>query len=220
MGAVVVVQTPPGAQAHTNARTSPTVTGPLSPPAHSDGGLNVPTDDTTLVVRAQEGDAWSFEVLVRRHQVAMYRLAWRLLGDTEAATDAVQDAFVAAWRRLPAFRGDAAFSSWMYRIVTNRCLSLLRARPRSPRAVELDPERSAPGATGPESAAIASAEQNALTAAVAALPENLRVCWVLRESEQMGYAEIAAIVGTSPDTVRGRIYRARQQLAKEMRAWR
>lgn len=179
-----------------------------------------PVDDETLVVRAQEGDARSFETLVRRHQASAYRLALRLLGEREAAADAAQDAFVAAWRRLDGFRCDAAFASWLYRIVTNQCLSVLRARGRTGMVVELDTDTSSPRDAGTEDAALADVEMDAVAAAVAKLAEDLRVCWVLREGEQMGYVEIGAIVGANPDTVRGRIYRARQQLAKEMRAWR
>lgn len=189
-------------------------------PPHPHSSQWEPADDETLVVRAREGDARSFETLVRRHQASMYRVALRLLGEREAAADAVQDAFVAAWRRLGAFRGDAAFATWLYRIVTNQCLSALRARGRAGVVVEFDPDRSSSRATGPENAAIAGVEMDALAGAVANLAEDLRVCWVLRESEQMGYVEIGASVGASPDTVRGRIHRARQQLAKEMRAWR
>ncbi|RBL80186.1 RNA polymerase subunit sigma-70, partial [Streptomyces cavourensis] len=86
------------------------------------------TDETLPVVRAGEGDEEAFEVLVRRHSPAMLQLAMRLLGDRADAEDAVQDAFVSAWRKLPEFRRDAAFSTWLHRIVTNRCLNRLRSR--------------------------------------------------------------------------------------------
>ena len=87
--------------------------------------------DGDLVSRAQSGQLDAFEELVRRHRLATYRVALRMLGDENDAEDATQDAFVQAWRNLGGFRADAAFSTWMYRIVTNRCLNMLRARRRT-----------------------------------------------------------------------------------------
>lgn len=176
-------------------------------------------DDLTLVVRAQEGDVRAFEVLVRRHQRQLYRLAMRLLGNSNDAEEAVQDAFVAAWRRLRGFRGDAAFSSWMYRIVTNRCLALLRTRPP---VVSLDDLGDQPGPDGdsPERAAETGDRSTALNRALHNLPTEQRTCWVLRELHGLSYVEIAAIIGVSPDAVRGRLYRARTTLAEVMRPWR
>lgn len=92
-------------------------------------------DDTLLVVRAAEGDDDAFAALVQRHAPALIRLATRLLGTLAEAEDAVQDAFLGAWRRLPEFHGQASFGTWMYRIVTNRCLKVLRARRRPGTAV-------------------------------------------------------------------------------------
>ncbi len=176
-------------------------------------------DDETLVVRAQEGDVRSFEVLLRRHEAKMYRLALRLLGVPGDAEDAVQEAFISAWRRLGTFRGDSAFSSWLYRIVTNRCLNMIRSRrPVAP----LDPtiEVSDTKLTGaPERSEELAEQVAALRHAVASLPSHQRVCWVLKESDGLSYSEIAQIVGTSPDSVRGRIHRARVHLAEEMRSW-
>ncbi len=86
------------------------------------------TDDALLAVRAAEGDEDAFAVLVHRHAPALIRLATSLLGTGAEAEDAVQDAFLSAWRRLPEFQGRSAFGTWIYRIVTNRCLNVLRAR--------------------------------------------------------------------------------------------
>jgi len=144
----------------------------------------VSLDDLTLVVRAQEGDVRAFEVLARRHEAALYRTAVRVTGDAAEAEDALQEALLDAWRHLDRFRGDAAFSTWMYRLVANRSIAALRRR----RAVQ-------------------------------DLPDNLRVCWVLRELEGLGYGEIAEITGAGETAVRGRIHRARVQLAGVMRAW-
>lgn len=176
-------------------------------------------DDLTLVVRAQEGDIRSFEALVRRHQRPLYRLAVRLLGNSSDAEDAVQDAFVAAWRRLRGFRGEAAFSSWMYRIVTNRCLTLLR---RQRPVISLDDLGDQPGPdnASPERAAETDDRAAELNRALQDLPTDQRTCWILRELHRLSYQDIAAIVGVSPNAVRGRLHRARRTLVEVMTPWR
>jgi RNA polymerase sigma-70 factor, ECF subfamily len=174
-------------------------------------------DEQTLVVRAQEGDARSFEVLARRHQAALYRVAVRVLGDPGEAEDALQEALLDAWRRIGAFRAESAFSTWMYRVVTNRCMGMLRNR----RPVPVDRmDDAAAVADSPERTAELDAGMVALGQAVAGLRDELRVCWVLRELEGLGYTDIAHITGASEDAVRGRIHRARVQLAEVMRPWR
>lgn len=174
-------------------------------------------DEATLVVRAQEGDARAFELLALRHQDALYRLAVRVMGDRAEAEDALQEALIDAWRRIGRFRGDSAFSTWMYRIVTNRCVGMLRRR----RPVPVEQiEAPAPAHDSPERAAERDAGMAALTRAVADLSDDLRVCWVLREMEGLGYAEISEITGAGEDAVRGRIHRARIRLAEVLRSWR
>jgi RNA polymerase sigma-70 factor, ECF subfamily len=178
-------------------------------------------DDETLLVRAQERDAAAFEQLVVRHEQAMYRLALRVLDRPEDAEDALQEALVAAWRQLPGFRGDATFASWLYRIVTTRCLNLARSRARRPaRNLDGDTANSLPsGMPTPEHVATAGSAREALNQALTDLPVDQRICWVLRENDGLGYQEIAAITGTTPDAVRGRIHRARSSLAGRMREW-
>src|SRR5947209_7713805 len=89
-------------------------------------------DDARLVARARRGDQGSFGELVRRHEVNIRRLAAGMLHDAVEAEDAAQDVFVKAWERLDAFRGDAAFGTWVHRIAVNHCRDLLRARARRP----------------------------------------------------------------------------------------
>jgi len=174
-------------------------------------------DDLTLVVRAQEGDVRAFETLARRHQAALYRLAVRVMGDHAEAEDALQEALLDAWRRIGRFRGDSAFSTWMYRVVTNRCIAMLRKR--TPVPVDAVDDRT-PAPDSPERSAEADASMVALGTALQGLGDDLRICWALREVEGLGYTEIAEITGASEDAVRGRIHRARTRLAEVMRAWR
>lgn len=173
-------------------------------------------DEQTLVVRAQEGDVQSFELLARRHQAALYRLAVRVMGDDTEAEDALQEALLDGWRRIGTFRHDATFSTWMYRIVANRCAGMLRRR----RPVPVDEVTDTEAADSPERTAELDAGMAALGRAVRGLRDDLRICWVLRELEGLGYTEIAEVTGASEDAVRGRIHRARVQLAEVMQAWR
>ncbi|MGR8012093.1 RNA polymerase sigma factor [Streptomyces hypolithicus] len=177
-------------------------------------------DDALLAVRAREGDEQAFEVLVRRHGPVLLQLGVRMLGDRTEAEDAVQDAFVSAWRRLPEYRGEAAFRTWMYRIVTNRCLNLMRSR-RPVTDLDAVPEPATPEHTGsPARAAEAGAALQELSLALAQLSPEQRACWVLREMHGLPYEEIADAVGISHQAVRGRIFRARRSLMEVMSAWR
>ncbi|GAA5118550.1 RNA polymerase sigma factor [Pseudonocardia adelaidensis] len=197
-----------GAVTASRGADAPVPTGPVPPRAE--------LDEATLVVRAQEGDARAFEVLARRHQPALYRLAVRVMGDRAEAEDALQEALLDAWRRIGRFRGESAFSTWMYRVVTNRCLDMLRRRPPLP--VDRVADSAAPDS--PERSAEVDAGMVALRRELRSLRAELRVCWVLRELEGLSYAEIAQITGASEDAVRGRIHRARVRLSEVMRPWR
>lgn len=177
-------------------------------------------DDHLLAVRAGEGDEEAFETLVRRHGAAMLGLATRLLGTRSEAEDAVQDCFVTAWRKLPEFRGDSAFRTWIHRIVTNRCLNLLRSR-RPVHSLDSVPEPAAPEhQVSPARAAESHAAVRALSGALTGLSPEQRVCWVLRELEGQAYDTIAETVGISPQAVRARVFRARRYLTEAMAAWR
>ncbi|WP_235032644.1 RNA polymerase sigma factor [Actinacidiphila yanglinensis] len=177
-------------------------------------------EDDLLVERAAEGDDDAFAVLVDRHSPPLLALALRMLGSLPDAEEAVQDALINAWRRLPDFHRDATFRTWMYRIVTNQCLSHLRGRaPAVPLSVVPEPPAHDPGSE-PARAAESEAATQALGRALRDLPPSQRACWILRELHGMSYAEIAQIVNTSEQTVRGRLYRARRTLMKEMAPWR
>ncbi|WP_037575061.1 RNA polymerase sigma factor [Phaeacidiphilus oryzae] len=177
-------------------------------------------DDALQVARAAEGDPAAFEVLVRRHGPVLLHLAVRILGNRADAEDAVQEAFVSAWRRLPEFRRDSAFLTWMYRIVTNRCLNQIRSR-RPTADWDAVPEPAAPESqSSPARAAESSAAVQALTRVLAELPPEQRACWILRELHGLSYEDIAEAVGASQTTVRGRIYRVRRYLTEAMGAWR
>ncbi len=186
--------------------------------------------EATVVGRAQDGDLVAFEQLLRHYQGPLFRLAYRLLGDRGEAEDALQDTMVQVWRKLPGLMEPLVFRSWVYQIMTRRCLSLLRTRSRrgidpvaADELAELGPGRrvmAGQGGSNPAESAEREALLRGLNEVLAQLPEDQRVCWVLRELHQLSYAEIAYAMNLSASTVRGRLARARQNLAKGMDAWR
>ncbi|MFF9373864.1 RNA polymerase sigma factor [Streptomyces griseoluteus] len=176
-------------------------------------------DDGLLTVRAAEGDEEAFAVLVREHAPALVGLATRLLGERAEAEDAVQDAFISAWRRLPEFRRQSSFGTWMYRIVTNRCLNVLRAR-RPVTSLEAAGEFAAPEHDSPERVTEARDAVRGMRRALDDLSAEQRACWVLRELDGHSYEFIAETVGISQEAVRARVFRARRCLTRALGAWR
>jgi RNA polymerase sigma-70 factor (ECF subfamily) len=178
-----------------------------------------PLDDVTLVGRARDGDVRAYEQLVLRYQGPMFRLAVKMLNHRGDAEDVVQEVFLGVWRRLAQLQEDTAFVAWLYRMTTNRCLNVIRAR-RPSADVELDEQPSGPPGSGPERAAETSEQLSALTVALGGLTPEQRACWLLREVHGRSYDEISQILGTTSTAVRGRIARARVQLAEVMAPWR
>jgi RNA polymerase sigma-70 factor (ECF subfamily) len=177
-------------------------------------------DDASLVGRSVSGDDQAFAVLVRRYQAPLYRHAWRLTQDRRTAEDVVQEAFLTAWRRLPTLDRAESFRSWLYQITTRRCIDVVRARrPEDPLdALGTVAEPTAPGA-GPETRLEQRAQLADLATALQTLPVGQRAAWCLREIDELSYDEIATALELPVSTVRGRIARARQELAERMGAW-
>jgi RNA polymerase sigma-70 factor (ECF subfamily) len=185
----------------------------------------VETSDETLAARAAAGDEPAFEALVIRYQARVFRLARRLTGNDGDAQDALQDAFLQVHRHLPGFRGEARFSTWLYRIATNAALMLRRARARRP-AESLEeylPRFDAAGrhdATPAELQLPCRAEEaldrrilaEKARAGIDRLPDLYREAFVLRDLEELTTADVAEVLGLEPATVRQRVHRARLML--------
>lgn len=184
---------------------------------HTDTG----PPESLLVEWAQDGDEQAFESLVRLHQDAVYRIALRTLGDPAEARDTAQEALVTAWRKLTELRDPLAFRAWLYRIVGRLALNTVRARrPEDPGDEPDEEPRFTESSADPADRAVATNLRAALREALAGLPPQQRICWVLRESEGLGYEEIAEIVDSTPTAVRGRIHRARTHLVEALESWR
>lgn len=180
-------------------------------------------DDASLVGRSISGDDDAFAVLVRRYQAPLFRHAWRLTQDRRSAEDVTQEAFVTAWRRLPSLARPESFRSWLYQIATRRSIDTVRARRPEQTIDTTAPAGVAAGLTSTDPGPAGRAEQRAqleeLAAALQALPLEQRAAWSMREIDGLSYEEIATALLLPVSTVRGRIARARHELAERMSAW-
>jgi len=169
-----------------------------------------PERDEVLLARFLEGDDGAFAELMNRHEDKIFSLALRITGDRSDALDATQDAFVAAFKKARAFRGEAAFSTWLYRIAVNACNDLLRKKKRYVLSEDVELERrSAPG-----DVAGAASDRVDVQRALAALPPDYRDAVALHDLAGLRYEEIAEVTGVQLGTVKSRISRGRKQLAR------
>ncbi len=180
----------------------------------------LPSEDAEAgaIHKAQQGDLGAFNTLVLAHQEIAYRVAYRILGERDAAADAIQDSFLKAYRKLGQFRG-GSFRAWLLRIVVNTCYDLLRSEKRHP-SCSLggdDPgdedEGGLPGGgESPEECAIRRELHDRIQAALGRLPADQRVVVILRDIEGVTYEEIAASTGMQLGTVKSRLSRGRSRL--------
>jgi RNA polymerase sigma-70 factor (ECF subfamily) len=195
-------------------RTGRAVTNPVSP------------SDDEVIDAIRAGDRNAFRVLVERYQGRAYRLAFRILRDEDAARDAVQESFVKAYNNLGKFEKRSAFFTWLYRLVKNQCLDMLR-RDRSDRVVDweegtpAEAEASADATPEVDGVSFAPATEmlrkqlrEKIDAAIAKLPDGARETLILREVEGLSYQEIAEAQGIPKGTVMSRLFYARKQMQK------
>jgi len=184
--------------------------------------VTTPDDDTALLRAHLRGDPDAFAELVRRHRDRLWAVALRTLGDREEAADAVQDALLSAFRRADAFRGDAAVSTWLHRIVVNACLDRVRRRVTRP-SVALPGTGAADRDGPPADADLRLADPHdrvaetdtamSVSAALRQLPVEQRVAIVLVDLQGYSVAEAAALLDVAEGTVKSRCSRGRARLA-------
>lgn len=178
--------------------------------------MSRPRDDRELLALAAAGDRGAFSELVAMHQHWVLRLAYRFSRDRQDAEDLAQEIFFRAWRRAGSFRGESAFSTWLYRLAVNTCLNFKQAQKTRP-APQTLPEGLASG--DPQAAAaLAAAEREArLRQAMASLPARQRLALALASLEDKSYEEIAAAMGVSLSAVESLVFRGRRNLAAALR---
>ena len=178
--------------------------------------------DEELVARSVGGDADSFNELILRWERPIYALAYRTIGREEDARDVCQETFLRAYRALPGFRGQAKFSSWLYRIALNLCRDWVRRERRTP--VVQPPEdgdlMEMAAATEPSESIEDLVARKDLTRSVeramALLPEEQRTAIVLKEYHGLTFQEIADLVGCPLSTVKTRLYQGLTVLRREL----
>lgn len=175
------------------------------------------SDIAELVAAAQAGDRAAFDELVRLTYAETYTLALRLTNNNEDAADVVQDAYLRAYRSIGNFRGEAQFTTWLYRITANCASTQLSKRGRH-RHDELDEDTPFPTdiSNGPEAKADAALSRRDVAAALAKLPSNLRTVIVLRDIYDLPHEAIAAELGISEVTAKVRLHRARKKLRDQL----
>ncbi len=177
----------------------------------------IPSDEN-IVERALTGDAEAFSEIVRRWERRIFVLAFGILGREEDARDATQETFLAAFRSLRGFRGEAKVSSWLHRIAVNQCITRQRrAKVRNEAALEDEQERDAAKFSAPVSFSPARTVESrqiteAVRCAVNSLPIDLRQIVVMKEFEELTFREIADTLDLPLSTVKSRLYTAMKQL--------
>ena len=177
-------------------------------------------NDEDLVRLAQAGDTQAFDELVRRYRDKVYRLSFKILRHEEDAAEALQDAFLSAYRGLKNFKVESTFSTWLYRIATNA--SLMKYRKRRDHHVSLEQSQTGDEdgealqipdwSTQPLTELLNQETRQVMSEGVARLPEELRTVFVLRDIEELSNAEVAGILDLSVAAVKSRLHRARLAL--------
>ena len=175
-------------------------------------------EDSDLVQRSQRGDLGSFNLLVERYQGQVFNLSLRMLGNSQGAEDATQEAFISAYRGIGSFRG-GNFRAWLLRIVSNACTDALRAAKRRPTApleivdtISFDPPGRNIAIDSPEEHALLRERVGNLQRALDQIPTDQRLVVVLSDVQGYSYEEIAQITKSSLGTVKSRLSRGRSKM--------
>lgn len=174
-------------------------------------------EEKDLICRAARGDAEAFRQLVEAYQTPAYRLAARMCGPS-SAEDVTQEAFLAAWRALPEFRGDCRFSTWLYRLVSNAAIDCLRREKKHRDTGDVDDLELPDGGPSPQEQAERSDTRDAVRRALDRLSPEHRQVLLLRFMQELDYGEIARALDVSEGTVKSRINRAKSKLREVLAA--
>jgi RNA polymerase sigma-70 factor (ECF subfamily) len=188
---------------------------------HKDAGKGVPEDSVTreLVEACKRGDERAWSELVEATHRNVYSLCYRILGNPDDAAEATQETFLKVWRNLKGFRGEAMFSTWLYRVATNTAITRQRSRLRRARfemKAEDETLTQLPGPGSVEDAAGAKLQVQALERALLELPDLYRSAVVLRDVYGMSIEEIAGALKISETAAKVRVHRARKRLKELM----
>jgi RNA polymerase sigma-70 factor, ECF subfamily len=174
--------------------------------------LDSATDDA-LVAACLDGRKDAFDIIVERHRRSVYHLCYRFVGNHEDASDLSQEVFVRAWRGLNGFKGHAALSTWLYRIVVNTCLNRVQTRTLATESLEsdnfVDTRTDDPGVS-----VLRAERAEAVRKAIAKLPDKQRATLILRSYRDLSHREIAEVLGSSVGAVKANFFHALANLKK------
>lgn len=178
------------------------------------------TSDAQLVARSLKQDHEAFGQLIDRHATTIVNLAYRMVGNRAEAEDLAQETFLAAFKALSTFRADAKFSTWLYRIASNKCKDWLRVKRPGQGLQDVDVDEVLDGQVAEERTPehLLSQQQVALELeqAIQRLPALYREAFVLKHIEGLSYEEMQEILGVNGDTLKMRVYKGRVQLSREL----
>lgn len=170
-------------------------------------------DDAGLVAACLEGRREAFDVIVERHRRTVYQVCYRFVGNHEDASDLAQEAFLRAWRGLKNFKGQAALSTWLYRIAVNACLN--RVAVRKPDVEAIEPDQFVDTKTeDPRSGLLRVERAAAVRRAISELPDKQRATLILRAYHELSHQQIADILGSSVGAVKANFFHALANLKK------
>lgn len=172
-------------------------------------------DEERIIRQCLDGDRDAFSVLVDRYKIMAYTVAYRILGDGDAANDAAQDSFIAAFTSLKHFRFGSKFSTWLYSIVVNKCRDRLRAEKDFVPVDDIRELRADPADT-PEQLALQGETRSEVQEALSALPAEYREVLVLKHIQGLAYEEMTGMLGASVAALKVRAHRGREMLRAVM----
>ena len=180
------------------------------------GGTSLdPEAERAAVAACRRGEREAFDALVARYQRPIYRLCYRYVNNHEDANDLAQEAFLTAWRSISSFRGESAFSTWLYRIAVNACQN--HKALRRPVTLELEDAHADPG-PGAEASALRDDDARRVRAAVSRLPDRQRATLILKVYHDLTHAEVAEILGSTVGTVKANLFHALANLRRHLRS--
>jgi len=179
--------------------------------SRGDGSDGLRQDERDAVAASRRGDREAFDGLVERYQRDVYRLCFRYLDDSQDAHDVAQETFLRAYRSIGSFRGDSAFSTWLYRIAVNACLNF---RSRRHAANEALPEDLSDGAPGAAERIEREELSQRVRRAVRRLPERQRATLILKVYHELTHEQVARILGSSVGTVKANLFHALANLKR------
>lgn len=177
--------------------------------------------ESSLIKRAIQGDNDAFESLMSAYERKIYGLCLRMMGNRQDGEDAAQEAMVRIWQKLPQYRGEAAFSTWVYRVTASACTDAIRKRSlrAQPSLEAMREEGFEPqdGAPTPQQAVENTERREAMQRAIAGVPEQMRSVFLLRDVHGLSVEETARALNVSSGTVKSRLSRAREKIAAALR---